>query len=190
MKSKFLKFTMLGLFLFLFSCGTLPSESVKTSMDISKKEGMLVGTISLENRKTISPDYVFRVKKKDLPELLTVKVYDSLKALGNYEYNYGGIVIDKPKGDFVEGDKWVYLFNVVRPAGKYDFYQISLLLNTGYMKSTHDIPISKIPFEIEEGKVKYIGEIKLDAKNFVIEVLDKYERDRDKFKEKFPSIVF
>ena len=87
------KLTMFGLLLFITSCGTLPSESLKTFMDNSKKEGMLVGTISLENRKTISPDYVFRIKKKDLPKVLTIKVHDSLKALGNYEYNYGGIVM-------------------------------------------------------------------------------------------------
>ncbi|MBS7233945.1 hypothetical protein KHA90_23325 [Flavobacterium psychroterrae] len=165
------KLIRFGILLLFISCGSLPSESLKTFMDSSKKEGMLVGTISLENRRTISPDFVFRIKKKVLPSILTVKIHDSLKALGDYQYNYGGIVIDKAKGDFVEDEKWVYLFNIVRPAGKYDFYQLSLLLNTGYMKSTHDLPM-EIPLEIEEGKIKYIGEIKLNVKKGEIKVLN------------------
>nr|WP_315220921.1 hypothetical protein [uncultured Flavobacterium sp.] len=188
-KKQIKRLATFGIFLLAISCGTLPSESLKTFMDSSKKEGMLVGTISLENRRIISPDFVFRIKKKDLPHILTVKVNDSLKALGDYQYNYGGIIIDKAKGDFIENDKWVYLFNIVRPAGKYEFHQLSLLLNTGYMQSTHNLPM-QIPLEIEEGKIKYIGEIKLNVKKGEIEVLDKIERDRIKFKEKYPSIIF
>ena len=57
------------------------------------------------------------------------------------------------------------------------------------MQSTHNLPM-QIPVEIEEGKIKYIGEIKLNVKNGTIEVLDKIERDRIKFKEKFPTIEF
>lgn len=171
------------------SCGTLPSKSMKTFMDSSQKEGMIVGTIALDNRTTISPDFVFRIKKKGLPSVLTVKVHDSLKAAGNYQYNYGGIVVGKPKGDFTEDGKWVYLFNIVRPAGDYDFYQVSILLDTGYMKSTRDMPLT-IPLEIEEGKIKYIGEINFNVKNRELEILNKIERDRIKFKEKFPFFVF
>lgn len=57
------------------------------------------------------------------------------------------------------------------------------------MKSTHDLPM-EIPLEIEEGKIKYIGEIKLNVKKGEIKVLNNIERDRVKFKEKFPSINF
>lgn len=98
MRKQVEKLIRFGILLLFISCGSLPSESLKTFMDSSKKEGMLVGTISLENRRTISPDFVFRIKKKELPSILTVKIHDSLKALGDYQYNYGGIVIDKAKG--------------------------------------------------------------------------------------------
>jgi hypothetical protein len=181
-------FLILGISI-ITDCGSLPSESMKTFMDSSKKEGMIVGTISLENRKTISATNVFFYKKDGLPRILSVKIVDSLKAIGNYKDNYDGIVIDKEKGDFIEDNKWIYLFNIVKPSGKYSFYERYILLNTGSMQSRREIPM-QIPFEIEEGKIKYIGEIKLNVKKGEIEILNKIERDRKIFKEKFPNIEF
>ena len=56
------------------------------------------------------------------------------------------------------------------------------------MQSTQTMRIN-IPFEIEPGKVKYLGAISLDVKSGRVQLTDRIERDRLKFK-KFPYIVF
>jgi hypothetical protein len=92
-------------------------------------------------------------------------------------------------GDFREDGKWIFLYTITKPAGKYNFYEIEIFLNSGYGQSTWKMPV-EIPFEIEEGKVKYLGELNLNVKKGEIRLLDKIDRDRTKFQELYPSIVF
>ena len=173
---------------FLNGCVSLPSENTNTFMDESKKEGMIVGTISLEDRKSIATGHYFFYANDSIKKKLAIKEYDAALNYNSTKWKYG-IIIQNLKGDFTEDKKWVYMFTIVKPEGKYNFYEIEIFLNSGYMQSTWKMPIN-IPYEIEAGKVKYIGEINLKVKKGTLDIIDKIERDRIKFKEKFPNISF
>ena len=171
------------------SCVTINYDRVKPIIDSSKKEGMLVGTISLENKKSIAGRHSFSFNKANLPNELNVVIHDSLKDKPNYSDYYDNVNLMNGQNDFEEDGKLIYLFNIVKPAGKYKFYEVDIFLNSGYMQSTWTMPV-EIPFELEEGKTKYIGEINLKVKKGELQILNKLDRDRLKFKEKYPTINF
>ena len=173
---------------FFNGCVSLPSETSKTFIDESKKEGMIVGTISLEDRKSIATGHYFYYANDSIKSKLVLKEYDATMKYNSTKWKYG-IIIHNSKGDFTEDKKRVYMFTIVKPEGKYNFYEIEIFLNSGYMQSTWKMPIN-LPFEIEAGKVKYIGEINFKVKKGELNIIDKIERDRMKIKEKFPNISF
>jgi hypothetical protein len=107
----------------------------------------------------------------------------------NFMYNRGQINFGNSNGDFKEGDKNVFLFNIVKTAGRYKIYEIETFLNTGSMQSTKKIPVD-IKFEIVAGKIKYLGEINHKVKENITQIVDNIERDRLKFQEKNPNIKF
>ncbi|RTY83117.1 hypothetical protein EKL97_02970 [Flavobacterium sp. LS1P28] len=172
----------------LFSCST-PSASMKSEMNTFSKEGMITGSFSLENRKTISPVYKINYVQIE-SETSTNMFADKLnEKKTNFLYNPGQITFGSTNGDFTEDDKNVYLFNIVKTAGKYRIYEIEAFLNTGYMQSTKKIPVD-IKFEIMAGKIKYLGEINYNVKENIIKIIDNIERDRLKFQEINPNIKF
>jgi hypothetical protein len=169
----------------LVSGCALPSETMMTRLVKGSKAGMIVGTISLENRKRIASEHSFFYAHDSI---LIQKEQGTFLKTGYTQDNQGSIVMGQ-KGDFKENKKQVFFFSIVKLAGKYRFYGIQLFLNTGYMQSIWKMPID-IPFEIEEGKIKYLGEINLKVKDGELQILNEIERDRIKFKEKFPNIEF
>ena len=170
-------------------CSVIPSQTITSQMNKVKKEGMIVGTISLENRKLIATGHYFFYANDSIRNLVRTKEYDGgMLKKNSTKYNYG-LIIQNNNGDFREDGKWIFLYSIKKPAGKYNFYEIEIFLNSGYMQSTWKMPI-EIPFEVEEGKIKYLGELNLNVKNGTIRILDKIDRDRAKFKELYPSIVF
>ncbi len=94
----------------------------------------------------------------------------------------------KFKSDFYDGDKAVYFFSVQESEGQYTFSNFRIHENGGYTQSSADIPID-IDFEIEKGKVKYLGEIFVDYNQSLIELNDESKRDLVKLKEKFPNLI-
>lgn len=174
-------FTLLILTITLISCKTLAVENADEKVS-EKKNGMIVGTISIENRRNIVQWHTFLYANDSIVKMID----EGLRP--RYGWREHEIVLKKRKGDFQEGDKWIYMFQILKPEGQYKFHSIELFLNSGYMQSTQSMRID-IPFEVEPGKVKYLGEISLNVKSGRVELTDKIERDRIKFK-KFPYIVF
>ena len=174
--------TLLILTSTLISCKSLPAEDADAKVS-DKKNGMIVGTIAIESRRNIVANHTFLYANDSI-----VKMLDAGLRPKEFKWSEHKISVSKRKGDFQEGDKWIYMFQILKPEGQYKFHTISLFLNTGYMQSTQTIRI-EIPFEVEPGKVKYLGEISLDVKSGRVQLTDRIERDRLKFK-KFPYIVF
>ena len=172
----------------LFSCST-PSASMKSDMSIFSREGMIVGSFSLENRNTISPS--FKLNYIQIESETSTNMFADLlnENKTNFLYNPGQVNFGSSNGDFKEGDKNVFLFNIVKTAGKYRIYEIEAFLNTGYMQSTKKLPVD-IKFEIVAGKIKYLGEINYNVKESIIKIIDNIERDRLKFQEINPKIKF
>lgn len=172
----------------LFSCST-PSASMKSEMNTFSKEGMITGSFSSKNRKTISPVYKINYVQIE-SETSTNMFADKLnEKKTNFLYNHGQINFGSTNGDFTEDDKNVYLFNIVTTAGKFKIYEIEAFLNTGYMQSTKKIPVD-IKFEIIAGKTNYLGEINYNVQKNVVKTINNIQRDRLKFEKKNPNIKF
>ena len=168
---KYLKFLLIVI-AFSFSSCVVPSDSIRTYINHNNSEGMIVGTICLENKKF--DGYYF-------------KYYNEIST-GDFIYS-GEIKILGGISDYKIGKKRYYLFNIVKPKGNYKFSEIVLFLNTGYMQSSRSVEIS-LPFEIKENETNYIGEIKLNTKEGIFELNNLIESDRKWFKEKFKKINF
>ena len=173
-----------------FSCAPIPSSNMKTDMSHFKKEGMIAGTLSLEDKRLMS-DYTLRyvqiesgASKNRFSDMLNEKKTDFI-------YNPGEVKFGYSEGDFKEGDKDVYLFNIVQTAGKYRIYELNIFHNSGSQLNQykHKVPVD-ITFEIEDGKIKYLGEINISIKDQETKLINNIERDRVKFKEKNPNIIF
>lgn len=184
MKNIFLSIVLLS----LSSCVTMPSESLKSKIDNPNKEGMIVGTISLEDKKSIATGHYFFFANDSIRNKIALREYDAIMKYNSTKWKYG-VIIQNSAADFKEDQKSVYLFTIVKPPGKYNFYEFELFLNSGYMQSTWKMPID-LPFEIEAGKTKYLGEINLKVKKGELQLIDRIERDRIRFKQKFPHIIF
>jgi hypothetical protein len=91
------------------------------------------------------------------------------------------------KPDFFDGEKAVYFFSIEEPEGKYGFTKLGIFENGGFIQSSMGIPID-IGFEIEKGKVKYLGEIYVDYNQSFIGLNNESERDIRKLNEKFPNL--
>ena len=147
-------------------------------------DGMAVGTISLENIKKISGRHSFAFK---------VLRYDFSEFNFNVDENPNSqpdvINIKNSNFDIKENDKRIYLFSIVRPAGKYEFNLIQIHINTGSMQSVHTLPI-KVPFKIEKGKITYVGEINFKVKKAQVQLIDNVEYDRKLFQDRYPDIKF
>lgn len=171
----------------LSGCYVRPAQ-VPSTMDLSNNEGMIVGTLSFENEFMASESNVFFYANDSIADLLSKKQYDAILKQNSSKYKYS---IYRPghRGNFTEEGKEIYYFSIVKPAGKYRFYASEIFRNSGYMQSTIVLPID-IPFEIEKGKVKYLGELNLNEKKGEIKLLDKRERDKARFNERYPTIPF
>ena len=176
--------------LFLISGCATPSKNLQSTIDDPEHNGMLLGTISLEDRKFFAAGHYFYFANDSLRNVISEKEQDYFfrKFSGKVKTD-NRISILNASPDFKEGDKWVYLFNLVRPAGAYSIYEVEIYSNSGTAQSSIRVPVH-IPFEIEPGKISYIGEINFKGKTGHIQVLDQRERDRARFKEKAPDIDF
>ena len=88
--------------------------------------------------------------------------------------------------DLFDGDKAVHYFKIKKPKGKYRFYARTTFKNGVQYAETITYELN-VPFEIEKGKIKYIGEINC-KRDQSYEVNDQSERDLPKLKEMFPTI--
>lgn len=190
MKKTFYLFLLLTLMNLFFSCVALPSSSMKTSMSIFNKEGMIAGTFSLQDKNLLTSYTLHYIQiEAGAEKTKFVNVLNTPNT--TFMYNRGEVKFGNSKGDFKENEKDVYLFNIVEPAGKYRIYELEMFHNSGslYMQYTKKMPLD-ITFEIEEGKIKYFGEINISVKDQKIKLINNIERDRIKFNEKNSEITF
>ncbi len=172
-----IKIFLLPILLLFASCATTPSATIPTNFS-SSTQGMLVGTIAIENKKPIFHQYFFHYlgendKDITIKKMLTIRPEQMLKM--------------KFKPDFAENNKAIYFFSITENAGKYHFSTLRLHENGGYIQNVMKVPMD-INFTIEKGKVKYIGEIYFNYNKRLILLNDESQRDLVKFKEKYPAL--
>ena len=168
------KFTLLSLLLLVVIGCSAPSKNLQTTFDESKNEGMIVGTVCIEN-KTYN-GYTF--------------AYTDLVP-SNFDYGNinGEFAYKNSSGDFKEKGKTYYLFSIVKPAGKYKFSKIKIYDNTRQEQSTWDVPL-EMNFEIEKGKTTYFGQLTVNTQEKKYTIENKLDRDKTWFNQKAPQIQF
>lgn len=179
MKNNYIKLLVLIL-LTLNSCSVanLPSENIPKKINLDNDKGMAIGAIAFDKAgRYIYNSYYFfysNISNLDSPKENNIKIIPSQTVYMHF------------KPDFFDGEKAVYYFKIEKPKGKYKFYAIRTTRETVQDFSIQTDTIN-IPFELEKGKIKYIGEIYF-KKDREIELIDKSQRDLDTLKVKFPSL--
>ncbi|WP_321372849.1 hypothetical protein [uncultured Draconibacterium sp.] len=164
--------------LLINSCATLPSLKIPQSFNPNDSEGVIIGAIAFKNEKPIFHGYSFYYTGNGITKI--------------NENNMVRIVPEstvkmKFKPDFFDGDKAVYYFSIQEPEGQYAFSNFKIFDQGIYVSSTKNIPMD-IKFNIEKGKVKYLGEIYVDYNQSLIKLNNEKERDIKKMNEQFPNL--
>lgn len=166
--------------LFIFTgCANLPSTNIPQNFNENDTQGMIIGAFSIKNEKPIFNGYGLYhsiIGGKD-----KLNVEDRVWIVPEQ------VVKMKLNPDFFDGEKGVYYFAFKKPAGDYHFNAITLFQNGGLYSSNAGMRID-IPFNVEKGKITYVGEIYLDYRNQNVTQNMLSERDLPKLKEKFQSI--
>ena len=172
------------------SCVSIPSSRMEKKMSSFKKEGMIAGTLSLEDKRSLSK-YTLRFVQiqSGVEKNKFVDVFNTKKT--NFAYNVGEIKFGYSEGDFKENGNDVYLFNIIKPSGKYRIFELETFHNSGSQLSQYSkrMPMD-ITFEIVEGEIKYLGEINISLKDQNVKLINNFKRDRMKFTEKNTAIIF
>jgi hypothetical protein len=169
MKIKYILFCLISLA--FFGCSS-PAKKLKTAYNAD--EGMVVGTICIENK--IYNGFTF--------------VYcDDKPAVNNYPNESGKFTYKYTSGDYNEKGKTYYLFSIPKPKGKYRFFKLQIFNNSRNDPSKFELPMD-IKFEIVEGKTTYLGQVNVNVQKKQFSLENQEDRDRKWFAEKVPQIQF
>ena len=168
------------------SCATIPPNLLSNPIDNTKNEGMIVGTISLEDLKSWTSTLTF-IYVSDT--IIKGKNTIAIKDLNNFpSFNVEGN-LHPFRGNIQENGKQTYLFSITKSEGNYIFFAVRQFMNSGYIQSERIIPL-KYPFHIEKGKTTYLGEINIRLRASEANILNSLEKDRKLFQQIYPHIVF
>ena len=169
MKTKYFILSLVSLL--VLGCSTASQKMQKT---INTGEGMIVGTICIENRTHNS---------------YTFSYADDIPSVNDYPISQESFTYKDDRPDFKENGKSYFLFSIIKPSGKYKFFKIRIFTNTSDKISTIDIPIN-MKFQVEEGKTTYFGQMNINTKKKIYTVENNIDRDRTWFAKKAPQIQF
>lgn len=170
MKSKII---LLGLLSLLFFGCASPSKNLAKTYN-ADTEGMIVGTICIENRSYNSYTFYYT---------------DDLPAVADYANLSDEFTYKNSAGDFREKGKSYYLFSIVKPQGKYKFAKLKIYDNTHNQQAKWELPLD-MKFTVEKGKTTYYGQLTINTKDKKYTVENQLERDKVWFSKKAPQIQF
>ena len=155
----------------------LPSKEIPTNIVMNNDEGVVIGAISIDKRNYSNGVYLYYSKEneKDEKKIDVISIVPPQTWYVHYE------------PDLFDEFKAVHYFKIKKPKGKYSFIARTVV-HHGVQQ--YDYLTDKIdyPFEVESGKIKYIGELNF-KQDETFEINDKSERDLKKLKEMFPTIA-
>ena len=154
----------------------LPSAEISKNIEMSGEEGIVIGAISIDNRNYTNAARFF-YGEENISKDAKLSVVSIVPPQTWYVHF---------KPDLFDGNKAVHYFKIKKLKGKYKFYARTTFKNGVQYAETMKYKLNA-PFEIEKGKIKYIGEINC-LYDHSYEVNDKSERDLPKLKKMFPTI--
>lgn len=167
----------------VLGCASNPIKLAPQTYSIDSKNGVIAGTISIiDGRpKFNSYDFYYRELRQKKQHRITIKP------------DQGGFtMVLKP--DYSLGDTLVFQYIMEHPPGQYEFFNYSLFNNMGFIQTTkRERTGFSIPFQIQSGKIAYLGDMIINTKEFektgtLVKWLDNSERELVEFKKKFTNI--
>lgn len=177
-------YLFLPVLLLLAGCNSVLSDKAPKTFSTASNNGLVIGTL------TFNED----VPKNDIYRFF----YNAQSESKSFRRKNAGKIMIKARenntrgfsGDF--NNSKTYLFVIERQPGPYAFTEYNMLNHIG---ATGQVSFSKkfaIPFEVQSGKIAYMGEMeffgKAEPTSARIVVSDQYSRDLPEFKKKFPQI--
>lgn len=148
------------------------------------KNGIIMGSISFPKINPRFSSYFIRIKGLDQDEKIAAKNSTEI------HISISQIIEVKHRGQLDNG--LTYLFAIERPAGKYEIPSIRLFTNNGIVTSTGYSPSFSIPFDVNKGKITYIGNIIFNEyavlNDSVIMYRNNYGRDIGAIKKIYPTL--
>jgi len=163
---------------FLLSCASQPSAKIPTTFDSDSSDGMVIGTIAFKNEKPIFNGYLFYYAGKDDTKI----THNKMISISPEQ-----VVAMKFNPNFYDQEKAVYYFSITQPPGDYKFVNLGIFENGGFIQSNQHLPMN-IEFNIEKGKIKYLGEIYVDYRKQSVMLTDQESRDLPKINTAFPQL--
>lgn len=168
------KIGILYLLTLIFAGCSAPSKKLKTTFNESNNEGMIVGTVCIENKTYNGYTFIYT---------------DAIPAVSDYANMSDSFTYKNSPGDFKEKNKTYYLFSIVKPQGNYKFAKLKINDNTRQEQSQFEIPLD-MKFTIEKGKTTYYGQVTVNTQQKKFTVENKLDRDKIWFAQKAPKIQF
>ena len=170
MKTKFIFYVVVSSV--FFGCST-PAEKLQSTYNKENREGLVVGTIYIENKNASSYTFVYGDDK--------LAMADHPNNINKFSYKY--------VGDFNLDKKSYFLFSIAKPKGKYKFHRVEVFDNTREKIEQFDVPMD-VNFEVVEGKTTYLGQLNVNVQKKEFSVENQIDRDRIWFAKKAPQIQF
>ncbi len=180
MKKTLIKLQIIIILIVFNSCTVAKMPSASIPKKINENKGMIIGAIALnKSGSTICNGYRYYYtnienKEIDNPKENKIEIVPSQAIYVHF------------KPDFFDNEDAIYYFSIEKPKGKYRFYAERIFMNT-YSQAIYETNEINIPFEIEEGKAKYIGQLKFNADK-TYEKVDKSERDLENLRKLYPEL--
>lgn len=180
---KFRNYFLLFIFILgAFSCAQLPSKKIPKTFTEDDDYGLIVGTFALGAQKPKYQSYKLNLinisEESGLNNEMKIIIAPKINNKKQMEC------------DNVDGKKAIFYFAIRRPKGEYEFKEIMGYLPDVY--GEHYVTItSEYPFpsyDVEPGKITYVGEVFLDEKRRKIKCGSQKERDISFLKEKYPGV--
>ncbi len=171
MKTKYVIFFLVS---FIFYGCSSPAKKIKSTYNADKGEGLVVGTICIENKIYNGFTFVYS---------------DDKQAINNYPNESGKFTYKYTIGDFSEKGKTYFLFSIAKPKGNYKFSRLQIFNNSRNDPSRFELPMD-IKFEVIEGKTTYLGQINVNVQKKLFSLENQIDRDRAWFTQKVPQIQF
>ncbi len=173
-------FYLLTLLITFNSCATLPSNEIPKNFSSNETEGLIIGSLAIENEKPIFNGYYLHYLGDGMKKISVENmIHFSPAQFSKMEF----------KPDFFDDNKAVYYFALKKPAGKYSFTTLRLFRNgpSQAWQSTQSLTFN-FPIEVTPGQITYLGQIELIYKQNSLKLVNKLDRDLPKLKTMFPDI--
>lgn len=179
-----MKYILLALALIILGCNSTSIDGAPETFDSNSENGLAIGTITFAEDVPVNDIYRF--------------FYEPTSGDNKFKRkNNGKVLINARKssrngssGGFNNGK--TYLFVIELEPGTYAFNQYNYLNHIGYTGMVTSSKKFAVPFAAEKGSIHYIGELnyydKAEPGSPKIIISDKFERDIEQFRSKFPNI--